>query len=96
MGGNCTQASDCGNKGNCVHNFCSCDNYITGDYCQISFAQELGAGFVFWRFFFMVAFLVATVYTGIRMHHFIIIIFLFFVFCFFVLLLERFVVFAID
>jgi len=61
-------AYDCHDRGQCVENICRCDQYITGDHCEITFAAEIGAGFLVFRFGFMILFLALALFDAVQLY----------------------------
>jgi len=59
MIGNCTQNYEC-HRGTCYESHCFCEPFIAGDYCTIPYQQEIGVGFLVFRFGFMILYLGIT------------------------------------
>jgi len=66
--GSCLVDSDCHDKGECVNYICQCEQYIAGDHCEITFAQELGVGFVAFRIVFIILFASLGIFTAVQLY----------------------------
>jgi len=67
-GGNCTDNSDC-HRGICAQNICDCVLYVTGTHCEITFEQDVGVGFLVWRFGFMIIFFALSVLISTQIYN---------------------------
>jgi len=66
--GSCLKDFDCHDRGECVEYICHCEEFIAGEHCEITFAEELGVGFLVFRFGFMILFLALALFNAVQVY----------------------------
>ncbi|GAM24062.1 hypothetical protein SAMD00019534_072370 [Acytostelium subglobosum LB1] len=58
----CLTNEDCNNLGECIQNICHCNGYVSGSNCSTPFTEILGNSFTAFRLFFLISFILLTLY----------------------------------